>query len=76
MVGYPSYVVQGIMVKALFNPAIRFGGKINVTSTQKPACGIWAVYSLEYDLDANTPGGAWFTLMGAYNPNFTPPVIR
>lgn len=74
MIGYPSYTAQGISLATEWNPAIRFGSTIRVTSDQKPACGLWALYTLEHDLDSKNPHGPWLSRMGCYNPNFPPPV--
>lgn len=74
MIGYPAYTSQGIMVKSLFNPEIKFANKVKITSDLKPACGVWAVYTLEHDLDARTPNGKWQSTFGCYNPDFPPPV--
>jgi hypothetical protein len=76
MVGYPAYTAQGLALRTLFNPAIGFGGKIQVQSSLTPACGVWAVYSLNHDLDSQVPRGNWFSDIGAYNPNFPPPVLQ
>jgi hypothetical protein len=68
MVGYPAYTSRGIAVKTVFNPAIGFGGKIMVESAQKPASGLWVVYSLGHDLEANMPHGQWFSSIEAARP--------
>lgn len=65
MVGYPTYTSNGIAVTCLFNPSIRFGGKIEVKSSLTPACGEWVVQTLAHSLESETPGGAWFTSLTA-----------
>jgi hypothetical protein len=70
MIGYPAFTPQGIVVKSLFNPAVRFGGVIEVESTIKPACGKWAVISLDHDLNTQVPNGQWFTTMSCCDPTF------
>ena len=77
MDSYPSFVAQGIIVRAQFNPSVRFMGKIQVAgSLLTPANGIWAVSFLDHELDSMLPGGQWRTTIGAYNPNYAPPVLR
>jgi hypothetical protein len=61
LIGYPSYSNLGIMVKTIFNPSIVFGGQIKVKSSQIQANYVWNVYGLSYDLESETPGGAWLT---------------
>jgi hypothetical protein len=77
LVGYPAYNAYGIMIETLFNPSIGFGQKINVQSSLQPACGEWAVYGLDHELDEEVPdGGRWHSRILAYNPKFpTPPVL-
>lgn len=76
LIGYPAYTAQGIMVKNLFNPAIQFGSEIEVQSDLKPACGVWAVYGIEHDLDAIVPNGRWQSTLQCFDPNFAPPLVR
>lgn len=66
MVNYPTYTAFGIMVKTIFNPSISFGGKIKVVSSLPPASKEWGIYSLEHSLEANMPGGDWFSMVGCY----------
>jgi hypothetical protein len=75
MVGYPSYIAQGLLLKTEFNPAITFGGKIQVQSSLTPACGTWAVVSLTYELDSLYPNGKWFSVIGAVNPQYAPTIL-
>lgn len=63
--GYPKYTSQGIRLRTLFNPSILFGGQIQVQSSIQPACGIWYVNELTYDLSSELPGGPWFCEIGA-----------
>jgi hypothetical protein len=61
MVGYPRFTEQAIAFDTLFNPAIGFGGSVQVQSLLTPACGKWTVYQMSYHLQSETPNGAWFT---------------
>lgn len=67
MVGYPAFVENRIIVKTLFNPAIKLLGKIKVTSTLTPANGTWQVYKIDYELESQMPHGRWFQVIEA-NP--------
>lgn len=70
MVGYPAYTSKGIAVKTVFNPSIGFQQKIKVESSLTPASGLWITHSLNHDLEANLPGGQWFTLVEAHREAF------
>jgi hypothetical protein len=74
MSGYPSYTQQGIMVKTLFNPQIKFGGLIQVTSLLQKANGTWAVYKLDHELDSLVPKGKFESTLYAYNPKYPQPI--
>ena len=74
LVGYPSVGVKNdIRLRTLFNPTIAFLTPIKVESVIGPANGYWTVNLLSHDLESETPGGAWFTDIGAIPPGF---VIR
>src|SRR6185437_12971952 len=72
MVGYPTFDQQGIVLSTLFNPAIALGGQVKVQSSLTPACGTWIVRTLMHDLEAEMPGGKWFTQMLASAPGYVP----
>ena len=76
MESYPTFTAQGVMVRTLFNPAIKFGGNVQVQSDLTAACGTFAVYSLNHSLDCLVPKGNWFSDVGCYNPKYPPPVIQ
>lgn len=61
MVGYPTFTNQGIQVTTLYNPAIKYGCSINVTSILKASCGKWILFNVGHDLEAETVNGKWFT---------------
>ena len=68
-VGYPEYTANGIMLRALYNPAIKFGGLVTVAgSILKQAYAKWQVSSLTHDLSASDPGGPWFTEVQLVEP--------
>lgn len=71
MAGYPQFTAQGIIVKALFNKAFKFGATVTVEgSILKQANGKWKCVQLAHDLASLTPGGPWFTEMMVVNPAF------
>jgi hypothetical protein len=67
MVGYPSYTAIGVMVTCQFNPEIDFGALVEVRSTLRSLSGTtsingrWQSYSLVHEVEAEVPGGKWFT---------------
>lgn len=61
MVGYPTYSATGLVVTSVFNPQVQCGAPVEVQSSQKEACGTWNVVTLVHDIEAETPGGKWFT---------------
>ena len=69
LVGYPTFTYQGVIVKALFNSSLKYGSLIEVQSSLKPATGTWVVTNLTYELESETPNGAWFMRIEAYPPN-------
>jgi hypothetical protein len=87
MVGYPMFNQNGIVVKSLYNPAIKHGVEIMVTSDltggatsgnvtvggrTSGANGAWTVQSIDYSLDSLVPGGQWFMTMFASLKGFVP----
>jgi hypothetical protein len=73
MVGYPEFVSPNILVKALFNPNVKYQGLIQVQSELTPACGIWKVFKLDLDLEAGVPHGKWFLIANALNAKAVTP---
>jgi len=66
MVGYPLRTQDGFSVQTMFNPSVAYGGPIRVESDITQANGYWTVYSLTHDLEAETPGGKWFTTVDCH----------
>ncbi len=73
MIGYPTYQQSGVVVRSLFNPAMKFGSQIKVESELTPANGLWNVYGLNYSLSSQLPDGPWEMVMSGYpaTPNVT-----
>ncbi len=60
LVGYPTFNKAGISFCCLFNPAIRYYHRVRVETRQKPVLGEWTVIAVQYQLESETPDGAWF----------------
>lgn len=60
LIGYPIFSPVGVNFETLFNPAIVFGGPVNVQkSTILLANGTWIVVSMSHQLSSQSPGGPW-----------------
>jgi hypothetical protein len=63
LVGYPTFDSIGVTIEALFNPAVTFGGKVNLRTDIARASGSWTVVSLSHHLEAEKPNGAWHSVI-------------
>lgn len=61
LVGYPQFTQNGIALTTLFTPSLTFGQRIDVTCPLAAANGSWTVAAVQHNLDAELPGGQWFT---------------
>lgn len=59
MIGYPIFNQPSITVSTIFNPAIKYGGKMQVQSNLTPACGLWSINMVDLELDSMMPHGKW-----------------
>jgi hypothetical protein len=50
MIKSPKLTNDGLIVSCLFNPRIASWDRINVTSQQTRACGLWVVAKVEHDI--------------------------
>jgi hypothetical protein len=66
--GYPVFNSTGVNFETLFNPAITFGGAIQMSSSIPKANGTWIVVSMSHHLSSQTPGGSWKTTVNAVSP--------
>ena len=66
LVGYPTNIGIGAMVKTVFNPNINVGGLVNIQSSLKFATGTFKVFEASHEIDSQLPGGRWFTTFHAY----------
>lgn len=60
---YPSFTEYGVQVRTEFRRAVTYGGLMNIKSDIKNACGDWKIIRIDYDLQANTPGGGWYAVL-------------
>ncbi len=60
---YPSFTEYGVQVRTEFRRALTYGGMMNITSDIKQACGQWRILRIDYDLQANMPGGGWYAII-------------
>lgn len=65
MVGYPSFRANVVIVKTLFNPQIEYGGDIQIQSDLTAATGTFNVIYIDYELESETPNGAWWCIIQA-----------
>lgn len=66
LIGYPMRTENGIELQGLFNPSVVFGAEVEVQSMLTPANGGWTVHAVTHDLEAETPGGKWFTTLACH----------
>lgn len=61
LIGYPVPTIQGIDVKCLWNPQVRFGGIIRVeNSIMETTNGDWRAFGVTAHLESELNGGNWF----------------
>jgi hypothetical protein len=58
--GYPTFDGVGVNFKSFFNPAIRFGGSVQIQSSIQVATGTWIAVSISLRLESEKKDGAWF----------------
>lgn len=68
MEGYPVFNSTGVNFETLFNPAITFGGPIEMKSAIPKANGTWIVVSMAHQLSSQVIGGPWKTTANAVSP--------
>ncbi len=60
LVGYPSFQSNMMLVKVLFTPSLKVGGRIQLKSDLTPANGVWRIINIVGDLDSMLPHGQWY----------------
>ena len=66
--GYPVFNSTGVNFETLFNPALTFGGPIQMDSSIPKAKGTWIVVSMSHQLSSQTLNGPWKTCVNAVSP--------
>lgn len=61
LIGYPAFASGGIAANTLFNPAIRAGGKIKLTTSVPQAKGEFNVQFVQHQISCEMPDGPWMT---------------
>jgi hypothetical protein len=64
MFGYPTFDNEGISCRCLYNPALQYGGLIEVKSIVPKASGIWQITQLSHHLNASR-AGSWESRINA-----------
>lgn len=73
LIGYPYPSGQGLLgLRTLFNPAITYGGQIQVRSSIAPANGTWTLRAITHELASEMPGGEWFSSIVGSPPGYVP----
>lgn len=69
LLGYPSITQNGIELKAIFNPAFKFAGLIEIDSIVPKTSGQWRIVKLTHNLTSNMVGnGAWESSITGFYP--------
>jgi hypothetical protein len=66
LVGFPTKDALYVNFTSLYNPLLRFGNLVKIETSFTPAAGLWTVQRIGQSLDAEMPGGAWFTQCAAW----------
>jgi hypothetical protein len=59
--GYPTFDAVGVNFETYFNPAIKFGGSVQLVTSITKAAGTWIVVSIGHHLESEKVNGAWFS---------------
>lgn len=70
LVGYPTFTVNGIRFRCEWSPSIVYGVKLQMQSSLRKASGVFVPVSIDTALDSESPGGAWFMDIEAWQPGF------
>jgi hypothetical protein len=76
LIGYPTYTAFFVDFKTLFNPALRRGMLISLSSDSQTLNGNCRIDTITHDLESEKPDGKWFTQIrasyGDYGSNSAP----
>lgn len=63
LIGYPTLEKFGLVITSLFNPGLQAGGRVIVVNSDVPSAnGTWTPFMVDHQLEANVPGGTWFSV--------------
>lgn len=68
MVGYPKRTQIGVNLTSLYNPSVVIGGDVQVNTSNVPCRGTWHILTVAHTLEAEVPGGQWFTSLTCSTP--------
>ena len=72
LLGYPSITQNGIEFKAIFNPAFKFAGLVELKSIVPKTSGHWRIVKLTHNLTSNMPNaGAWESQITGFYPQLS-----
>lgn len=70
LLGYPSITQNGIELKAIFNPAFKLAGLIEINSIVPKTSGQWRIIKLTHSLSSWMPNsGQWESQITAFYPS-------
>lgn len=75
LVGYPAFTEQGCRFTTLYNPSLVYRRPVEVKSDLTAANGTWTIANVSHNLDANVPGGRWFTEIECILAGHSLPII-
>lgn len=70
LVGYPTFIRQGMVAVAEYMPDLERGDQVELESIIPNATGTWRVQSLQHELSTVEPDGKWFTQIQLTPPGF------
>jgi len=72
LLGYPAISANGIEFKAIFNPAFRFAGLLELQSAVPKTSGVWRIVKLTHKISANNPkDGSWESEITGFYPEMS-----
>lgn len=76
LVGYPDFTSVSIRAKSLYNPSLTIGQTVEIKSEISAASKQVVIASMGHSLDAQVPGGAWFTQIECGIPGLEAPIVN
>lgn len=63
MIGYPAFNQAGVVITALYDPAVKHYGSIKVQSELTSANGTWKIKNLTLELESEVTKGKWHMVL-------------